>query len=178
MASLVLLLLLPAVLAQSRFNCTDFRIPPFPKDISALHPGHVSIVMAMGDSITAAFAARDTLLEDRDLSWSIGIGYANQLTFPWLLSQYGVRATPAITVEGMSTEAVLPNDIAHLPHNDYHPHTDHMNVAESEGSVGRGSMEEQWGFLLGQFPKYTDFKSRWKVIFICECARIIINFSF
>ena len=119
--------------------------------------------MAMGDSITAAFAARGGLLEDRDLSWSVGIGYPDQVTLPWLLGQYGSHAQPPITVEGMSTTAVLPNDIPHLPHNDYHPKTDHLNVAESEGSVDRGSMEEQWQFLLEQFPKYPNMKSAWKV---------------
>jgi hypothetical protein len=164
MAIRVVLLTLLGVAAAGRFNCTDFRVPPPPKNISFLHPGHVSIVMAMGDSITAAFSARSTVLEDRDISWSIGVGSDSQLTFPYLLSQYSSRAQPRLKLEGMSTEAVIPHDIPHLPHNDYHPETDHMNVAESEGSIRRGSMEEQWGFLLQNFPKYSDFKSRWKVL--------------
>lgn len=156
--------LVATALAQSRFNCTDFRVPPLATNVSQLHPGHVEFVMAMGDSITAAFSARSTLFEARDLSWSIGIGYADQVTLPWLLNQYAVRATPAITLQGMSTEAVLPNDISHLPHNDYHPLSDFMNVAESEGSVRRGSMEEQWALLLDNFGRYKNFKNGWKVL--------------
>jgi len=146
------------------FNCTNFDVPPLPKNISQLHPGHVSIVMAMGDSITAAFAIRSTLMEGRDISWSIGVGSEDQLTFPWLVSQYNEL------VEGMSTKAVLPHDIPHLPHNDYHPKTDHLNVAESEGAVRRGSMEEQWGFILQQIPNYPNFKSSWKVLTIWMMA--------
>ena len=42
------------------------------------------------------------------------------------------RETPKL--EGMSTTPVLPKDIAHMPHNDYHPATDHLNFAESEVS--------------------------------------------
>jgi len=158
---LLFALIAPAL--GGRFNCTDFRVPPPPKNISYLHPGHVSIVIAMGDSITAAFSARSSILEDRDISWSIGVGTADQLTMPWIMSQYGSQAQPRVILEGMSTEAVIPKDIAHLPHDDYHPLTDHLNVAESEGSVKRGSLEEQWGFLLQQFSKYDNFKARWKV---------------
>lgn len=50
-------------------------------------------------------------------------------------------------VEGSSEEAVVPNDFLHLPSGDYHPLTDKLNVAESEGAVHRGSMEEQWGYF-------------------------------
>ena len=32
----------------------------------------------------------------------------------------------------MSSKAVLPKDILHLPHDDYHPETDRLNFAESE----------------------------------------------
>lgn len=146
------------------FNCTNFDVPPPPQHISQLHPGHVGIVMAMGDSITAAFAIRATVMEGRDISWSIGVGSEDQLTFPWLLSQYNSH------VEGMSTKAVIPKDIPHLPHNDYHPKTDRFNVAESEGAVHRGSLDEQWGFLVEQIPKYPNFNSSWKVLTVWMTA--------
>lgn len=165
MSNLLILLgcMVAGILADTRFNCTDFGVPPFPKNVADLHPGHVGLVISMGDSITAAFAARGTVLEDRDISWSIGTGLPNQITFPWLLSQYGPHGSPAVKVEGMSTKAVIPNDITHLPHNDYHPLTDHCNVAESEGAVKRGSLEEQWEFLLKEFKTYPNIKSTWKV---------------
>jgi len=41
-----------------RFNCTVQAPPPFPTTVDKLHPAHVSVMMAMGDSITAAFAVR------------------------------------------------------------------------------------------------------------------------
>ena len=59
-----------------------------------------------------------------------------------LISQAAGKLRP---LEGMSTTPVLPKDIPHMPHNDYHPITDHLNFAESEGAVHRGSLVEQWG---------------------------------
>jgi hypothetical protein len=127
-----------------------------------------SLVMAMGDSITAAFAARGTLMESRDISWSIGVGTGDQVTMPYMLNKYASHN--GLKLEGMSTTSVVPNDIFHLPHNDYHPDTDHMNVAESSGAVHRGSVEEQWAFLLNNFPKYSNFAQRWKVMTIWMSA--------
>jgi hypothetical protein len=75
----------------------------------AQHPADVRWAAAFGDSITAAFAARATLLEDRDISWSIGEGNAEQITLPWLMAQYSGG------VNGTSTKAVIPNGVTHLP---------------------------------------------------------------
>ena len=72
--------------ADSIFDCPKITIPPAPQNITRLHPGHVSVVMAMGDSITAAFAARSSVYEARDLSWSIGEGSSGQVTLPWLIA--------------------------------------------------------------------------------------------
>ena len=58
--------------------------------------------MAVGDSITAGFAARSTLYEARDVSWCIGAGTAAQLTLPWMLGRYGDAAK---FLQGMSTKA-------------------------------------------------------------------------
>ena len=38
-------------------------------------------------------------------------------------------------VSGMSTQAVLPAHVRDIPHGDYHPRTDHLNVAQSMASV-------------------------------------------
>jgi phospholipase B1 len=161
---------LSAALAQAgRFSCPSIPKVAEPKTIADLHPSHVSVVMAMGDSITAAFTARSGLNEDRDLSWSIGAGSADQLTLPWLLEQYSDK------VEGQSTKAVLPRDIANLPSGDYHPMTDGMNVAESEGAAHRGSLDEQWGYLLQNFPKYDDFDNRWKVLTLWMFANDVLG---
>ena len=107
--------------SSSVFTCPKIDIPPMPQNISRLHPGHVSIVMAMGDSITAAFAARSNIYEARDISWSIGEGSEDQVTLPYMLSFYSPK------VEGQSTKAVIPNNFRHLPDGDYHPDTDNLN---------------------------------------------------
>lgn len=140
------------------FNCPKLATIPPPKDITELHPSHVSIAIAVGDSITAAFSANSNLNEARQLSWAIGKGNESQLTLPWLLEQYSPK------VEGQSTKAVLPNGILHLPRGDYHPKCDGLNVAESEGAAHRGSVDEQWGLLMKNKDKYQDFDTRWKVL--------------
>jgi len=125
--------------------------------------------MAMGDSITAAFAARGEVFEDRDLSWSIGTGSKDQLTLPWMLQQYAGRAKPSLTVEGSSPIRVVPNPVD-VPHNDYNEDLDKMNVAQSEGAVGRNSLVEQWALLKKNFEKYKDFQTRWKVLTVWMTA--------
>ena len=127
----------------------------------------------MGDSITAAFSARSDIMEARDISWSVGIGYEDQLTLPWLLGQYSAHSSPPIAVQGMSTTKILPIPID-MPHYDYHPKTDRMNVAQSEGSVGANSLEEQWALLLDRFTEYdtpdANFKDGWKVLTVWMTA--------
>ena len=154
--------------ASNRFNCTDFSVPPVPvDDVRMLHPGHISYVASVGDSITAAFSARSTLKEDRDISWSIGVGTADQLTAPFMLSRFNAK------LQGMSAAAVMPANILHVPHGDYHPKTDHLNVAESEGAVHRNSMVEQWAYLNASSRKYGPaFRVRgaWKMITVFMTA--------
>lgn len=156
-----------------RFDCPAAHgpLPPAPTKVSELGPAHVSVVAAMGDSITAAFAARATLYEDRDLSWSIGIGGDDNLTVPYLLAQYsGTTPTSPQKLYGYSTTKRLPADATHLPKGDYHPLTDHLNVAESEGSVERGSMDEQWRYFHSAMHAVPDVQARWKVLTIWMTA--------
>lgn len=155
---------------KSVFHCPKINIPPSPQNISRLHPGHVSIVMAMGDSITAAFAARSNVMEARDISWSIGEGSSDQVTLPYMLSFYSAK------VEGQSTKAVLPNNFMHLPDKDYHPDTDHLNVAESQASViNYNSLVQQWSYLHKALKKYDDVDNRWKVLTLWMTANDICN---
>merc|ERR1711871_214263 len=167
MLASVLLLTTFSLASSSQFNCTDFSVPPLATNITKLHPGHVRYVMAMGDSITAAFAARANLMEARDISWSAGAGKSDQLTFPYLLSQY------SSSVKGTSTKAVLPRNVTHLPYGDYHPSSDHLNVAESQGAVKRGSLVQQWGYIQQQISnekEYPNFNDSWKVLTIWMTA--------
>ena len=155
-----------AAVSSSRFNCSDFRVPArVPVDVRTLHPGHISFVMAVGDSITAAFSARSDLLEARDISWSTGVGNAQQLTVPFMISRFNPK------VAGASTKAVLPADLPHIPHGDYHPMTDHLNVAESEGAVHRNSMVEQWSYLNASARLYEPaFSHGWKMLTVWMTA--------
>jgi hypothetical protein len=122
-----------------------------------------------GDSITAAFAARGFLNEDRDISWSAGQGLDSQVTLPYMLNQYKGPIRP---VQGVSTKAVLPNNITHLPHGDYHPATDHFNFAESSGAVHRNSLEEQWAYVLQHMNDFPNVQERWKVCAVCKSGHI------
>jgi len=147
-----------SLVMAGRFDCPDLPEISPPTTISELHPSHVSLVIAFGDSLTAAFSARSNLYEARDLSYASGTGSEDQLTLPWLLTQYSPK------VEGQSTKAVLPNNVLHLPDGDYHPKTDGMNFAESSGAAHRGSVDQQWGYFLDKQQEYENFDSRWKVL--------------
>ena len=124
-------------LSQPIYECDPYEAPPRPDDdISKLNPAHVDLVMTFGDSISAAFAAKAGIQEDRDIAWSNGEGNKDFKTFPWYVSQYNSN------VEGMSTKRAIPMDFWNLPHGDYHKRTDHLNFAESYGAVKLGSMDE------------------------------------
>lgn len=154
---------------HGRFDCnTSYPTPPPPANISELHPAHVDYVVAFGDSITAAFAARSTLLEARDLSWSGGVGAVDQLTLAQLLSFYRPDGEKVL---GTSSKAVLPRNVTNLPHGDFHKETDGLNVAESQGAVHRNSMVEQWNLFQGQLWRFgPKFDSGWKVVTIWMTA--------
>jgi len=133
--------------------------------VRAQHQGHFSLVMAVGDTNTAAISAPSLLKEARDISWSIGIGNAQQLTAPFMISRFNPK------VAGASTKAVLPADLPHMPHGDYHPKTDHLNVAESEGAVHRNSMVEQWAYLNASTRLYEPaFSQGWKMLTVWMTA--------
>ena len=150
----------------SRFNCTTYLPPDPPKNnVSRLHPGHIDVVMAIGDSITAGFAVRGSLYEGRDISWSVGRGDSLQLTVPWMIERYRKNQ-----VNGSSLKAVLPKDVFHLPTGDYHPETDRLNVAESQGAVHRGSMVEQWRLLNETASKTEGFDDAWKLLTVWMTA--------
>lgn len=58
-----------------------------------------------------------------------------------------------------------------MPHGDYHPKTDHLNLAESGGNIGHAhSLEEQWGLLQKAKRQYEDFDDKWKVLTIWMTA--------
>lgn len=133
-------------------------VPATPKDVTELHPSQVSLNLVVGDSISAAFSAHSNLNEARQVSFDGGIGAADQLTMPYLLSQY----SPGL--EGQSSHARLPRHILKLPDGDYDAKMDHLNFAESQGAAHIGSVDQQWGYLMEQKDNYENFDSRWKVL--------------
>ncbi len=78
-------LLLASPTSAGRFNCKVERPATPAANVTRLHPTDIGFTIALGDSITAAFAARATLNEDRDASWAIGVGTDDQLTLPHLM---------------------------------------------------------------------------------------------
>lgn len=71
--------------------CPSLPVPPDTDNVRNLRPGNIRIVMAMGDSITAAMSAKDTTIlsmkEYRGIAYSIG-GDAGISTFPNLLKPF------------------------------------------------------------------------------------------
>ena len=166
----IIFALAASVMGQPIYNCDPYEAPPRPdNDISKLNPAHVELVMAMGDSISAAFAAKAGIQEDRDIAWSCGIGNKDYKTFPWYVSQYNPD------VEGMSTKRAIPMNFTHLPHGDYHKKTDHLNFAESSGATHLGSMDEQWALMQGKRKEYPDFDTKWKVLTVWMTANDIMG---
>jgi hypothetical protein len=54
------------------FNCPAELNPPIATNVNKLRFGNIKAVMAMGDSMTAAFAAEDLPVEYRGVSYSTG----------------------------------------------------------------------------------------------------------
>ena len=89
--SICLLLTSSSLLASaSKAECQKFTREGEAKSVWSLKPSQVDIVMATGDSITAAFGAngrKGGLHEYRGISWSIG-GDSNATTLPNYLRHY------------------------------------------------------------------------------------------
>ena len=159
--------------APPLFNC-----PPVtptiasPSNISELHPAHVSLSFAVGDSITAAFAALSVLpLEFRGSSFSGGAGAPTQLTLPYFLRFYNA------TLQGAASESFrLPTEI-HWQQVYAFAQNDHLNAAVS------GSWTKHWDVQFARIHAqltgeggddgpapgkngvvYENWEDRWKVI--------------
>lgn len=79
------------VAPQGFAACPSIPTPPDATNVNNLRPGNIKVVMAMGDSITAAMSAKDTLIfslkEYRGIAYSIG-GDSGVTTLPNILKQY------------------------------------------------------------------------------------------
>lgn len=149
------------ILAAANFVCP--AIAPAktePADVTELHPGHVSVVMAMGDSITAAFASRGLLRDDMPLefrkdSWSIGEGSDDAMTLPYLISHFNK------SLAGFASANTVPQTptTGYLEYN-----KDFMDAALSSARVT--DLPRELDHLTAQSSRITDFQHRWKVLTI------------
>jgi len=83
------------------FNCPSLSAPPPSTDVTQLRPGNIKVIMAMGDSISAGFAMKGDVLENRGLVYSIG-GDEQAATVPNWLKTYSPN------VQGIATGITLP----------------------------------------------------------------------
>jgi len=93
----------PIEAAPLAWACPKIGTPAPTENVNNLKPGHIKVVMSMGDSITAAMSAKDTnvlnLREYRGISFGIGAD-AGVNTVPNILAQY---TSTGIAPVGVST---------------------------------------------------------------------------
>lgn len=162
-----------------------------PTGATDVHPAHVSVVMAMGDSITAAFAAESVFaqslmlaqkpligeenspsprklsklqaapLEFRDVSFSGGKGSPAHRTLPYVLSQYNT------SLEGFATKCGYAGCLPQLPSTGYGKDkevTNGLNVALTNAHSWQ--LSPQVAELKKQTQNVSNFDQRWKLLTI------------
>jgi len=79
------------------WDCPSLPVPADVDDVNKLHPAHIKVITALGDSITCGYSAKDTsvisLKQYRGLSFPIG-GDPGVVTMPNLLKQYSPPGYP------------------------------------------------------------------------------------
>ena len=149
----------------ARFAARCAPLPPAPApaaDVSSLRPQDIRGVIALGDSITAAFAARGGFEEYRGASWSIG-GDPGELTVPNLLS--AVAPPSEGPVVGASVGVHLPEICVGT---DYCPPgqrraDDRLNAAQSGATAA--NMLKQAEYIVDAVPEVPglDLREDWKL---------------
>lgn len=94
--------------------CASIPVPPDTDNVNNLRPGNIRVIMAMGDSITAAMSAKDTtflsMKEYRGLSYAIG-GDSGVTTMPNILAQYTQQGYPIGTSTGVGKRDMKTNGL-------------------------------------------------------------------
>lgn len=179
-----------AVSTGDAFPCPVVQpAKPAPTDATDVHPAHVSVVIAMGDSITAGFAAegffaKSLLLakrppiaaqnsesqrkltklqaapfEFRDVSFSGGKGSSAHQTLPYVLSQYNT------SLEGFATKCGFSGCMPQLPSTGYKKElTNGLNVALTNAHSWQ--LSPQVAELQKQGENISNFDNRWKLLTI------------
>ncbi|CAG8619901.1 5286_t:CDS:2 [Ambispora leptoticha] len=162
-------------------QCT--RIPPrllTPESVHDLRPDDIKYVMALGDSITAGFAAKGRLcngspLTLRNLNENRGVSFAaggdeNAETIPNFINFY--RGDVVGASVGDHLVEVCAGKLC--PKNQYRPEVDRLNAAQSAASVVNLLHEVQ--YLLEQLKKMpADFTKSFKFMNLLIGANDICN---
>jgi len=92
--------------------CPKLSLPPDTNNVNQLKPGHIKVLMSMGDSITAGMSAKDTsvlnLREYRGISYAIGAD-TGAVTFANLLKQYTDVSFPLGVSTGIGKRTLTTN---------------------------------------------------------------------
>jgi phospholipase B1 len=153
------------------FNCpvlSPSTSPPV--DVRHIRPHDVKAFLAMGDSITAAFAAKENLKLDgirefRGISWAIG-GDAGAFTVPNYFARVSGQTSPPY---GASLGDQIPLEAVKIkghPIRDWDPRVDQLNGAVSLAKVE--DLDAQMDYLVAEAKKIKglDFENDWKVMTI------------
>eukprot|EP00899_Mesostigma_viride_P022917 jgi/Mesvir1/380/Mv11275-RA.1 len=151
---------------QQMLNCPRIPTRPTPTSVHDLGPGDISVVMALGDSISAGFAMHasnlivDGLVEYRGDVFSIG-GNAGQPTIPNFLKIVGqsdvygasIGITGILDAVVFRNRSVLPND--HF--------ICHLNAAQSNAKVEH--LAAQVDYLEDQMARQGGMRDDdWKLV--------------
>jgi len=103
----------PALRAEPfEWACPAVPVPPDTDNVNKLKPGHIKVVMSMGDSITAAMSAKDNIIinlkEYRGISYAIG-GDKDVTTLPNILKQYTPTGYPLGVSTGIGKRTIATN---------------------------------------------------------------------
>jgi len=157
-------LFISTTISQGILNCP--KLPPHvPANISDLHPGDISVVMTLGDSITAGFGIQGRpggLNEYRGLSWSIG-GDANATTVANFLKYYN----PQIQGPAVGSHIVEICYGPLCPPFQYRPTMDVLDAAQS-GAMVTDLVTHEFNYLLAQLKANPniDMEEDWKLLTI------------
>jgi phospholipase B1 len=145
-------------------NCPKLAPHPKPKKISELYPDNVDAILAMGDSITAAFGLEGIeggIDEYRGQSWSIGNDDGATTLFNFF--QYYNPNVKGGSVSNHFPEICL--GVNFCPPDQYRPSYDLLNGAQSGAWVQ--NLDVQIDYLISEMPALgIDVNNTWKVLTI------------
>jgi len=181
---IVALLCLSILPVFGQYNLTGWNCPPLPpRNVSSsildLHPSDIKVVMAMGDSITAAFGIMGSWNESRGHSFSMG-GDDGAVTLPNILKVFN----PSLVGYSTGDSAAEVCHGVSCPGLHFYPDQDGNNAAKS-GSMIFDMVSLQLNYLIRQVNQKPnmDVAQDWKVLTIMIgandlCASCAFNLSY